>query len=189
MNVQSVILAAGLSSRMGYNKMLLPIKGKTVIEHCIDAFYDACSKIIVVTGMDDDRIRAVLRPYFKVCCLYNPDYEQGMFSSVKIGIGKVDSRRFFITPGDYPLLKRATIHSLIQTRAVLTQPVCHGTNGHPILLDRILIPLILESGCLSLRQCLNDLSLQRCNVAVDDIGVVNDLDTIDAYHAMLQQFN
>lgn len=189
MNVQSVILAAGLSSRIGQNKMLLPIKEKTVIEHCIEAFAGACSKIIVVTGKDDDRIRAVLKPYLNVFCIYNPNYEQGMFTSVKAGIEQVDSGRFFLTPGDYPLLKSETIHLLLRTQAELAQPVCQGTRGHPLLLSQTLIPLILKSNFLSLRQCLNALPLHRCSVAVDDIGVITDLDTMDAYDEILQQFN
>lgn len=186
MNVQSVILAAGLSSRVGQNKMLLPLNGKTVIEHCLGAFSAVCTKIIVVTGHEDDRIRASLTQYSNVNCIYNPDYEQGMFSSVKAGMKHVDSSRFFITPGDYPLIKSDTLHSLVQTRAKLVLPVYHGANGHPILLDQTLIPLILESGFSSLRQCLNHLPVQKCGVAVNDIGVVTDLDTMDSYHAILQ---
>ena len=46
--LEGIVLAAGLSSRVGINKLLLDIDGKTVIEQCILGMYDVCSRIIVI---------------------------------------------------------------------------------------------------------------------------------------------
>jgi len=50
MTIDGIVLAAGLSSRMGKYKMSLKMGNKTVIESCIESMYDLCSTIIVVGG-------------------------------------------------------------------------------------------------------------------------------------------
>ena len=159
--------------------MLLTIGEKTVIERCINAFYESCSRIIVVTGKYHDDIRQCLRPYAKVELVYNRDYNQGMFSSVKEGIKQIESERFFITPGDYPLLKADTINHMLNTSGGFVAPVYQGKKGHPILLDRMFIPVILNSNT-NLRECLSEFECIKLNV--NDEGVTKDLDTNEAYN-------
>ena len=181
MKVDCVILAAGFSSRMGKNKMLLEIGRKTVIERCINAFDESCSRIIVVTGKYHDDIKQCLSSYAKVKLVYNRDYRQGMFSSVKEGIRQIESERFFVTPGDYSLLKADTIKQMLNTRGRFVVPVYQGKKGHPILLDKWFIPVILNSYS-NLRECLKEFESTKLNI--NDEGVVRDLDTNEAYHQM-----
>lgn len=59
-------MAAGLSSRMGKNKLIMNIEGKTIIERCILGMYEVCERIIVVGGYKIEDIRPILTPYKKV---------------------------------------------------------------------------------------------------------------------------
>lgn len=179
--VDCVILAAGLSSRTGKNKMLLNIGGKSIIERCIGAFYDSCSKIIVVTGKYHQEIKQCLRSYSNVYFAYNEDYQKGMFSSIKTGVRYVENKRFFVTPGDYPLLSEDTVKSMLESTEKYIVPVYKEKQGHPVLLDEMFIPIISNSKCASLRDCLNNFSSEKMRLDVNDKGIVTDIDTIQDY--------
>ncbi|MDP2899828.1 MAG: nucleotidyltransferase family protein, partial [Candidatus Bathyarchaeota archaeon] len=49
-----VVLAAGKSSRMGENKLLLKVGGKTVLDRLLDALTQAVDEVVVVTGNNPD---------------------------------------------------------------------------------------------------------------------------------------
>lgn len=184
MNIECVILSAGLSSRMRKNKMIMEIGGKTIIERCVDTFYNFCSRIIVVTGRYHQDVNTRLTSYSKVQFVYNRNYLEGMFSSVKAGIKHVSAQRFFIIPGDYPLIQHSTINDMINTDECFVAPVYEGEQGHPILLDKLFIPLILNSNNSSLRDCLEGSSEKMTPLCVDDIGILKDIDTIEEYRAI-----
>ena len=188
MNTECIILAGGSSSRIGRNKLLLDIGGKTVIERCIGAFYDVCSKIIVVTGRYHVEIKGSLGSYNKIRIIYNKNYSQGMFSSVKTGIKEVEATRFFIMPGDYPLLQNDTIQQMLAVNKNFIAPVYQGKQGHPILLHKLYIPIILSSKEASLRDCLEKTRMNKHLVQVQDAGVVSDMDTSEAYDEILKRY-
>ena len=56
MSVDAVILAGGYSTRAHGFKMEFDIEGKTILQRCIEGFYDSCRKIIVVTGFKYEKI-------------------------------------------------------------------------------------------------------------------------------------
>ena len=60
-----IVLAAGLSQRMGIeNKLLLPFQGKTIVETTIDNLLAAqIGEIIVVVGHESEKVKAVLQDY------------------------------------------------------------------------------------------------------------------------------
>lgn len=74
MAIDGIVLAAGLSSRMGKYKMSLKMGNKTVIESCIESMYDLCSTIIVVGGYNYNTIVEILKPYkkeYSISILFN----------------------------------------------------------------------------------------------------------------------
>lgn len=82
MIIEGIIPAAGFSSRAGTYKLALELKGKSVIERCIEGMYNTCSKIIVVGGYNIEKLAPVLDKYSKIKLIYNENYQSGMFSSV-----------------------------------------------------------------------------------------------------------
>lgn len=102
--IASLIVAAGMSSRMKKFKPLLKLGEKTIIEHVVDTLYEGgVNKIVIVTGNRSDKIREQLKTR-DVIFIHNELYEStSMFESVKLGLnylkGKCD--KLFFCPETY----------------------------------------------------------------------------------------
>lgn len=116
MDVEGVILAAGYSSRANTFKMELKINKKSILQRCIEALYEDCDNIIVVSGYKHEKISELTKKYSKVRVIYNEEFDKGMFSSVKKGIQNITSSRFLLTPGDYPLISKDIIKKLLKQK-------------------------------------------------------------------------
>lgn len=185
MKIEGIILAAGFSSRAGVFKMSLDFNGKTVLESSICNMKKFCSKIYVVAGYKIEVIKDILKPYNDIEVVFNENYEEGMFSSVKKGIECLKGDRFFITPGDYPCIKQETYSALLNTEGRIVIPVYEGIKGHPILLDTLVGKELLKSDKFhNLREYIS--SSGFTTVEVDDRGILKDIDTIDDYKELLE---
>lgn len=185
-NVEGIILAAGFSSRAGRNKLLLDVGGKPIIERCISSMYDACTRIIMIGGHRIEDIRPLVTKYPKVELIFNSDFENGMFSSVKKGLSKVTGERFFITPGDYPTVKKSTYRKMLEIDEDIVRPVFNGRNGHPVLMKSHFIDEILSDNTLeSMRDFIK--SKPYYDLHVDDEGILLDVDDMDDYFKVLDK--
>lgn len=183
-----MILAAGLSSRMEENKMLLKLEEKTIIEHTLTKAVKAnVDRVTVVLGNMREQLTEVLRPY-QVSIVENPDYAGGMGTSLGKGIGgfinRSDIDAVIIMLGDMPFVQTATINRLVavyaRTGSEIVAPVYQGQRGNPVLLDKRLFPLLLElAGDQGAREIIKQFSALVFLVAVDDPGVLLDIDTRD----------
>lgn len=186
MSIDGVVLAAGLSSRMGKYKMTLKFRQKTIIENCIEAMYECCSNIIVVGGYNYNIINELLRPYRKVNVVLNKNYMDGMFSSIKMGLKKVKGNRFFLIPGDYPLIRKDTYEKMLKFKADIVIPMYQGKKGHPVLINSDLIDDILENDNYgSMRDFIN--SHNFTTVSVKDEGILMDADTPKDYNKIKRE--
>lgn len=184
MKTDGIILAAGLSTRTGVNKMILNIKGKTVIERCVLGMHDLCSKVIIVGGHRIDDIRNILDDYPRVKLIYNPDYLNGMFSSVKKGLPHVKKDRFFLIPGDYSAISKKTYEKMLGVNEDIVVPIYNGKRGHPLLMKTYLIDeLLRDSSCNTLRDFINKKGF--VSIDVKDRGILMDIDTMDDYKRIL----
>ncbi len=186
-DVDAVILAAGFSSRAGTFKPALDLAGKSLLARCVETFLDLSTSVIVVAGHEADRVEALVAGYPKVTVMRNAAYASGMFSSVRAGVSAVRAPRFFLTPGDHPLLLERTCRRLLETPGAVVVPSFSGKAGHPVLLDSALIPEILaEDAGSNLRDVLS--RHERSFAIVDDGGVLFDVDTMDDYRAAVAAF-
>lgn len=185
MKVEGIVLAAGLSSRVGTNKLILDVYGKTVIEQCILGMYDICSSIIAVGGHRISDIEHILYKYSKVKLVYNEDYLSGMFSSIKKGIANIRKDRFFLIPGDYPLINSKTYKDMMAIDKDIIIPVYNGKRGHPLLMKSYLIDEILRN---SYYETLRDfISVKESTfINIDDPGILIDIDTMEDYNRINQ---
>ena len=178
--VEGVVLAAGFSSRMGSFKPILKMGNKTIIERCIDDMYEVCSRIIVVGGYKLDLLYGALRSYKNVELVYNENFKDGMFSSVKVGLNQVKEERFFITPGDYPFIGKNIYEDLLKCQADIVAPVYKGTRGHPLLIKSNLIKEVFNNErYTNMRDFINIKGYKA--LEVQDEGILMDLDTIEDY--------
>ena len=182
--VEGVVLAAGLSSRSGQHKMTLPLGDRTLIEKTIEGMCEVVSRVLVVVGWQAERIQALLRSYRKVEFVVNPDFRAGMFSSVKAGLAQVRAPRFFLLPGDHPLIDAEVYTHMLTVTGAIVIPCFRGRRGHPVLLGSHLIPEILrypDSG--TLRDYIR--AKGHTEVDVENEGILIDVDTKEDYHSVL----
>ncbi len=102
----AVVLAAGRSSRMGTSKPLLQVGQVTAIERVVSSLRAAgAGQVVVVTGHNPEALLPVLSR-LQVDRAHNPDYDSGMFSSVRAGAAALsaDVDAFFVLPVDCPLV-------------------------------------------------------------------------------------
>ena len=185
MKVEGIVLAAGLSSRAGRNKLVLDINGKTVIERCILGMYDLCSRIIVVGGNKVEDIEDILDKYPKVELVYNPNHLDGMFSSIKIGLTNIQGERFFLIPGDYPNVSKETYENMLNIDEDIVIPVYNKKRGHPLLMKSYLIKDIVKNGSYkTLREFIAEKDISF--VDIDDFGILTDIDTMEDYKEILK---
>lgn len=193
MQTAALIVAAGMSSRMGDFKPMLSIGSITIAQRVIANFHQAgIGKIVMVTGYQAVTLERHLSGS-GVIFLRNDHYETTqMFDSVKIGLeylmGKCD--RVLFTPVDVPLFTAETVRRLLASEAALVCPVCDGQQGHPLLISAALFPKILsDCGEQGLKGAVNRCGAALTAVAVDDPGTLRDADTPEDYSALVEYHN
>jgi len=173
--IDGVLLAGGCSCRAGVFKMETRIGGKPLLLWGLEAMAAACGRVIVVAGCDAEKIAALVSRRPEVELVINERYAEGMLSSVQAGVARVRSPRFFLLPGDMPLVKPAVFSELLPHEADVVVPACSGRRGHPVLIASRLLPGILAEppgsslGAFLRRQ-------ESVVVETGDPGVLADLD-------------
>jgi CTP:molybdopterin cytidylyltransferase MocA len=188
-----IILAAGLSERMGVFKPLLPADAQPAVLRCVRASEAAgISDIIVVTGFMRDEIEKVLRVNApNVRLVYNDKYPDGMFSSVCAGVSAAaeDLDGFFLLPADCCAVSKDTLEMLMRNFAesgteFITRPKYWDRRGHPPLIPaRYRQALVSYNGENGLKGFLSP--LPTAIAETDDRGALLDMDTPDDYSELL----
>ena len=188
MSVDGVILAAGYSTRVGEFKPGLDLYGKTILQRTIASMSDLCKNIIVVGGHQVEIICELTKELPKVKVVENEHVELGMFSSVRRGVKEVTSDRFFIIPGDQPVVKKETFETLIGYNMDIVIPRYKGKKGHPALFASDCIPEILAMPDTEiLRNYIHSKEDVKI-VDVDDPGIGLDVDTMEDYEMIKKYY-
>jgi len=191
--LDAVILAAGLSRRMGCNKLLLPFGESTVIGQFLATFpYTLFARIIMV--LTDPAVEDIARA-FPVQICRNEHPERGKSSSIRLGLEAGDSRHgVLFSVADQPLLTGVTIMKLVEafrnnpTRIVLPQVADSPANPviFPADLRRELQELQGDDGGRKIIQRHFGRVLAVEFATPDEFC---DLDTDDAYQDILRKWN
>lgn len=182
--IDGLIVAAGASSRMPGYKMLLDLAGKTLIERTVDSLLEVCSRIVLVTGWHAGQLASLFDRRSEVELVFNPAYQEGMFTSVKAGLNHIHSSRFFFLPGDCPLVPRSVLLELLETDAPIVVPSFAGHPGHPVLFQQEVISQILANPAVnSLREFIE--ASKVLEIAVNSEGILIDVDTQADYQKAL----
>lgn len=188
MSVDGIILAAGFSNRTGQFKPMLDLGGKPILERCINSMAPVCNRIVVVGGYNFDKIKELVCQLPSVTIVKNEVFELGMFSSVQCGIREIKEERFFIIPGDQPLVQIATYQKMLAVDADIVVPRYKGKKGHPVLFRHHLIKEILAMPDTAiLRDFIH--SKEVTIVDVDDPGIGMDVDTLADYEKIKTYFD
>lgn len=178
----TIVLAAGCSTRMGENKLLLRYNGKTVIEHVVETAILSSNRVIVVTGFEEEKIKKALEAY-NVEIVFNKDYEHGQKSSCLAGLEKVEDDSFSIIPGDLALIEKSDLDS---TFALLdsfdiSRAYYKTIPGHPVAYRKE-----NRDSLLAFPGSMKEyLSTKSVGIAECSIGSVYDIDTPERYKNLL----
>jgi molybdenum cofactor cytidylyltransferase len=183
--IAAVILAAGLSSRFGGNKLLAPLAGKPVLRHVAEAAAKSrAHPVIVVTGNDSDNIRMTLSP-LPLTYVENHDFSKGLSTSLKCGVSHVPDtcQGALILLGDMPGVSAPLIDRLIESFAPergrrIIVPARHGRRGNPVLWDRDYFPAIQNlTGDAGARALMDRHPEAVWTVETEDDAPLADIDT------------
>jgi molybdenum cofactor cytidylyltransferase len=136
--IAGIVLAAGLARRMGRQKLLLELRGKAVVRWSVEAVVPHVAEVVVVTGNDDDGVRAALDG-LAVRFAVNPRPQAGQGSSIAVGMAALKpwTAAVLIALGDQPRLPEGVIAALLQAHAetgkAIVAPVYRGVQGTPVL--------------------------------------------------------
>ncbi len=195
MRVAAVVLAAGKSERMGRNKLLLKLRGKTLIELILDALEASkVGEIVVVLGNKPWEIADAIKPRLnRIKTVVNERYEDGMTSSFKTGlrqIGRADAA--FLVLGDQPILDPRFLDIMIEQmeknrgKALIVSPIYRGKKGHPFLLSKELFSEILS---LKEGEVIRDIIHRHSDqlLTVEGVGwTIMDIDTPEDFARAVQ---
>ena len=193
MDTAALIVAAGMSTRMGKFKPMLSIGAISIAERVIATLRQAgAGRIVVVTGCNADELERHLAKSGAVF-LRNENYRTThMFDSALIGLRYLQGKcsRVLFTPVDIPLFTASTVEALLNSGAPLACPVCDGRDGHPILMGAEVIDrVVLDSGDGGLKGALERCGVPMTAVPVSDPGILMDVDTPADYAELLEVHN
>ena len=130
-----LIPAAGMSTRMGQWKLVLPVHDNcSLLERTVETALSVCKRVIVIGGFRFGEMQKMLSSFGEILLLENRDYEKGMLSSIQCGLNAVE-RDFFITPADMPGITEEHYQRLDSSfdGNKIVRPVFEQKPGHPIL--------------------------------------------------------
>jgi len=189
--ISAIVLAAGLSKRMGTPKMVLPWGNVTVIEQVLSVLVQAkIVEILVVTGGAHQEVKAAVRSY-PVRVIFNPHFFDGqMIRSVQIGLSHLAENcdAAMIVLGDQPQIQKEIVEKITdvfrRTKAPIVVPSYNLRRGHPWILARELWDEVmnLKKGG-TLRQILELHSKNIEYLQVNTDTILMDLDTPSDYQS------
>jgi molybdenum cofactor cytidylyltransferase len=191
-----IILAAGMSNRFGSPKLLIKIKGRTLIERIVDTSLESkLEHVVLVLGYAyADTIQALAhrRDNPRLQIVENADYRNGMSRSLHLGLKSVQhnypSVMFLLA--DQPRLGSEMIDLLLEkfwnSDKDICVPVCEGRKGNPTLFSSRFYKQILNiTGDKGAREIIRNNPDNICLVTIDDPLLFFDIDTpadLDKFH-------
>lgn len=196
----NIILAAGLSSRMKQNKLLLKYKDKTFLHHLIKASFDDDLDVIVVTGCYEKEISLEIKKIEKlynkkIYTTHNKNFELGQLSSLITGVIKLkslnNSSPYFISVGDIPFLSKGDFISLIphlKDHDAL-RPMVNGIYGHPVLINNKITDEIINLDYENKKEGLRSFLKEKDTIAFhsSNPAYIRDIDTKEAYETLISK--
>lgn len=192
LKIVGIILAAGLSKRMGRVKSLLPWGDCLLLDRVIDnAYHSKLAGLVVVLGHEAENIRKRI-DFKEAKVIVNSDYGTGQSTSLQAGLGAlpVDTDGVMFLLGDQPFIDHKIIDNLICTfqkrQSSLIIPTYQGKRGNPVLIHSSIFDMVKRiTGDVGARVLFGNLSSQIQEVEVPESGILVDMDTIEEYQRLV----
>ncbi len=200
-----IVLAAGLSRRMGAdNKLLLPWGHKTVLEMTIDNILAAqIGHLNIVVGHEAEDIKKALKHYSNqtspppLSIVNNFAYEQGMTTSIQAGIKNISdmatgymiclSDMPLIAPSEYRLLFNHFSEIIKKDKKAIIRPVFNNQKGNPIIFSAFykkdILHLTYTEGC---KPIVQNYAEHVYEVQMPTDSILKDMDNPEDYERLLK---
>jgi len=188
--IAGIVLAGGMSSRMGSNKLLADVGGMPLLRRTVASVTASeLSPVIVVTGNAREETEAALRG-LNVVFVHNPDYAEGLSTSLRAGLTAIPESAdgAMVLLGDMPEVGPPLIARLVAAfspddgRAIVVA-TAKAKRGNPVLwakrFFREMEQVTGDTGAKHLIAAHEDVV---CEVAAGD-SAFHDIDTPEALAA------
>jgi molybdenum cofactor cytidylyltransferase len=188
--IAAIVLAAGLSRRMGQPKLLLDWGGQPLLRRVVEQARAAgLDDLVVVTGPEAPELRRALDG-LPVRFVVNPEPERGQASSIACAVAALGPsiEAALILLGDQPLLPPEVIPRLLerfrQGGMQIVAPIYRGVQGNPVLFAAAVFPELARlTGDSGARPVLQR-DPGRVERVLFDLPVPADLDTPEEYERL-----
>ena len=189
--VSAIIMASGFGSRMGRNKLLLPYKGKSMIEYVIDAVLNSDLKEKVFIGREEQVLKIAEKRGIKT--VVNPNAYRGQSEAIKLGIKNLSSGNgYMFLTGDQPFINSEVINTLIRefeeySNSIIV-PLCNDKSSSPVIFPGDLkVELLALQGDTGGREVIKT-NLHRVKyVPINDPYCLMDVDTYEEYKNLIEK--
>jgi molybdenum cofactor cytidylyltransferase len=191
--VAALVLAAGRSTRMGaVNKLIAEIGGKPLVRIAAEqALASRAAPVIVVTGHQREMVEAALDG-LPVKLVHNPDYADGLGTSLKAGIAAVpkEADAALVCLGDMPQVDAALIDKLIaafdpERGALVVVPSIDGRRGNPVVWARRFFHDLMQiQGDIGARHLIGSYAEAVAEVPLSGAAALTDVDTPESLSAV-----
>jgi molybdenum cofactor cytidylyltransferase len=195
--ISAVVLAAGSSTRMGRPKLLLPLAGKPIVQHVVDAALGAAvGEVVVVLGPDPDTVRASLRPDDRLRFVVNERSGKGQSTSLGAGLDAIapNAEAAVILLADQPSVSPRALDAVLRTASgslppnvAAVQASYGGVPAHPTLFLREVWSDVVEEGDHGARNWIRTHPERRVVVEVGG-EPPEDVDTPEDYERVRARF-
>ena len=192
-DVSAVLLAAGESSRMGWQKALLPWRGSTLLQYQANSLLrGGASQVIAVLGYRAETLRPLVQDIPGVVTVLNLRYRTGKTSSIRAGLRSLSPQEqvvlvLSVDQPRSPTLVQKVIEAHRQHGALITYPSYQGKGGHPVAFSASLLPELLRirESRQGLREVVDRHRSEILRLEVADQEAVLDLNREEDYQRAL----
>ncbi|QRM55621.1 molybdopterin-binding/glycosyltransferase family 2 protein [Sinorhizobium sp. BG8] len=190
LSVAVVVLAAGKASRMGSDgrhKLLAEFDGEPLVRRSVEAALRARpARVVIVTGHRASDVEAALAG-LPVEVARNPDYAQGMSTSLQCGLGLAGGTAdgILVLLADMPHVTDSDLRALMDAfeqagGSAIVRAVSGGKRGNPVILPRSTFPAINRlEGEVGARNIIEASGVDVIDVEIGEAAQV-DVDTPEA---------
>ncbi len=184
--VSAIVLAAGVSRRMGASKPLASLFGRPLLEHVVENLAGSrVREVVVVLGHASDRVQREV-DLGSARVVVNADYREGMSTSIRAGLRAADpsAGAYLMVLGDQPFVAAATVDALVvawvRHPTPIVIPTFRARRGNPVLVDRVLVAAMDSvTGDRGFRALFGSRARDILEVPVKDPGILFDVDTAE----------
>lgn len=188
--VSGIIMASGLSVRMGNCKLLMTYNNKPMIQWGMEAVEkSSLSPKLVVTG--NEEIKALAQKV-NLTVVVNEKGNLGQSESIKLGVlNSEEADGYAFIPGDQPFISTSFINALIQefekAKNKIIVPIYKGTRGNPVIFPkRFEDELLSLQGDVGGRVLLNKYKEYIQFIDIVEGKLLLDIDTKEEYERLIK---